>query len=515
MKEEFLNTDHQANRFAAKVMLLTILFLILIYILTILRVFATPVWAMSIAVVIGTVCLSIPPFIVLVRKEEGEWVKYLMVTAATIMVSTLGLLLSHNVVLLYLYPIAIASLYFSEKLSRYTIILSITLTSMSQIFSPYAGGIIDRNTYGLTQSLYGVVVYGVVPRCMQLLMISYIFQELAKNTRKMLDRIFAAEQQKDIKMAQSQLYIDEIIQTLNSMAEGNMQVQLKEDYSGEFAPIKSAFEHISLSLSNTLLHIDHVAEQVNSSAVQVASGAQALAEGATGQAASVEELNASIERIAEQTVESLVIVETASKSFQRVDESIDAGNVHMEQLSEAMENIGTSSNHIVKITKVIEDIASQTNILALNAAIEAARAGDAGKGFVIVADEVRNLAAKSTETVKQVAALIQTSVDSVSQGIEITTQTVQNLKAIKTSTYEVKRDFVKIEQTSAEQVSAIEQIKQGLSQVSAIVQENTATAEENSASSEEMSTQAAVLREEVGKFQLSSELRKNNGIMYA
>jgi methyl-accepting chemotaxis protein len=120
-----------------------------------------------------------------------------------------------------------------------------------------------------------------------------------------------------------------------------------------------------------------------------------------------------------------------------------------------------------------------------------------------VADEVRNLAAKSAEAAKQTSELIEASVATVEKGAEITGQTAQILKNVATSADEVTKGFGKIEKSSAEQAIAIEQIKQGLFQISAVVQTNAATAEENSATSEEMSAQADALRLEVGKFKLA------------
>ncbi len=306
-----------------------------------------------------------------------------------------------------------------------------------------------------------------------------------------------------------QKYIGEITSVLLQIAKGDLRVNIENDYTGDFAPIKAALLDISSSLNNTLISINTAAEQVSTGASQVASGAQALAAGSTEQASSIEELNASITKIAEQSVDNAANVKSANQYVEQASANVRDGSERMKQLTGAMANIGSSSKQIANITKVIEDIAFQTNILALNAAIEAARAGNAGKGFAVVADEVRNLAAKSAEAAKQTADLIRHSAAAVEEGTQITEKTAQILNDIESKENLVNESILKVLQSSSDQAFAIEQVMQGLNQVSSVVQTNAATAEENSATSEEMSAQATALREEVTKFKLNMGMEGN------
>lgn len=307
-------------------------------------------------------------------------------------------------------------------------------------------------------------------------------------------------------------YIRDISQKLNQMSGGDMRVNVDMDYIGDFAAIKQAIRDTAAALNDTLAIINTAAEQVSTGSSQVASGAQALATGSTEQASAVEELSASAARIALQAADNSGNVRIATQYVQQASTGVKAGNEHMKQLNEAMANISSASGQITVITKVIEDIAFQTNILALNAAIEAARAGGAGKGFAVVADEVRNLAAKSAEAAKQTAELIRQSAATVAEGMQIAQKTAQILYDVEEKARKANESIIKIEQSSGDQAAAIEQIKQGLGQVSDVVQTNAATAEENSATSEEMSAQAATLREEVGKFKLNSSNEKGMGM---
>lgn len=313
---------------------------------------------------------------------------------------------------------------------------------------------------------------------------------LAESSRKMSDTLKAI--------------ISDLSRELEAFADGNfaMDSQAEDSYVGDYRPMLDNIRKMRNKLSDTLSNIGLAAEQVSTGSEQVSAGAQALASGSTEQAAAVEELGATVEHISDQARGNLDMVGASAKSIRQSDERVTAGNMHMEQLTQAMAEVASASSQIASITKVIEDIAFQTNILALNAAIEAARAGNAGKGFAVVADEVRTLAAKSAEAAKQTAELIENSVSTVNRGTELTNQTAQILKDVSAAAGEATQSFGRIERSISEQTGAIEQIREGLSQISSVVQTNAATAEENSATSEEMSAQAVSLRQEVQKFRL-------------
>lgn len=301
------------------------------------------------------------------------------------------------------------------------------------------------------------------------------------------------------------LYIHDISTNLGQMAQGDMTVEISQDYRGDFIPIKQALLKISDSLNETLSSIQISAQQVGSGAQQVSAGAQALAQGATEQASSVEELAASGSEVSEKVRQNAQHVDQVTGYIRETTKKVEDGTRQMSQMLESMQSINASSNEIAKIIKVIDDIAFQTNILALNAAVEAARAGSAGKGFAVVADEVRNLAGKSANAAKQTTALIESSVKSVKDGSKIADLTARELDEIAQKVQLVGETIQKIDRASSEQAISIDQITKGVEQVSAVVQTNSATAEQSSAASEELSAQSEMLNSLIGKFRLRTD----------
>lgn len=301
---------------------------------------------------------------------------------------------------------------------------------------------------------------------------------------------------------QTQDVLNDITKHLERMAQGDMTRPLDKEYIGDYIPIHNSLMLIYQQLNAALGSIRQSADQVSIGAAQVADGAQALASGATEQAAAVEQLSASIITVAEQVDQTVLHIEDATNHVETTAERAKDGNTKMQQLLSAMDDIKSTSDKISQITVDIEAIASQTNLLALNAAVEASRAGAAGKGFAIVAEEVRSLAAKSSEAAKRAASLVEESTHAVREGSSTAKETAVILGDVSHKTEIVQDIMEKVAVASRQQATALSEVNTGVNQISAVIQNNAATAEQSSASSEELSAQADMLREEVDKFQI-------------
>lgn len=375
----------------------------------------------------------------------------------------------------------------------------------------------DSTAMILTIALSALLLFGAGAAIFLGLRISQMISKPIGRVVSAADRIALGYVDVDLKDVDSEDETGRLAASFIRMLEGiRRQAQVAEIISnGDFTqevPLRSdgdelglALQKIKSDLSATLQRISIAADQVGVGASQVSDASQALASGATEQAATVEELSASVAGISKQAGKNAENARRAAEYVEQAGDGISKGNEHMDILGKAMAEIRESSNKISNITKVIEDIAFQTNILALNAAIEAARAGDAGKGFAVVADEVRSLAAKSAEAAKQTADLIQRSADTVANGEKMSAEAASILQNAEENERLVDDAIHQIAAASSEQADAIRQITQGLSQVSDVVQTNAATAEESSASSEELAAQAHAMRMEIGKFKLPAE----------
>lgn len=298
-------------------------------------------------------------------------------------------------------------------------------------------------------------------------------------------------------------YIDEVSDVLAQMADGKLAIELHNDYVGEFQKVKVALMNISGSMNEIMEEISNTASQVSSGADDLANAAQGLAEGASTQAAAVEELVATASTIAEQVEENKKDAEASARETIKVARQMEANQVQMNQMMEAMNTIRDTSQEVVGIIKTIEEIASQTNLLALNASIEAARAGEAGKGFAVVAGEIGNLADQSAQAVNVTRNLIGVSLDEIKKGNELAESVVNSLRESVEAIENVNEMIQRTSENAAVQAMSMEQIRDGIDDISQAIQDNSAMAQESSATSEELAAQATTLNAMVQRFELS------------
>ncbi len=297
-------------------------------------------------------------------------------------------------------------------------------------------------------------------------------------------------------------YIKDIDFHLAQMAKGKMDLTIGNDYRGEFQPIQRAMRQILDALNNALSQINQTAGLVSVESEQMASDAQILSSGVVQQASAIEELSASIQSLSGQVKDTSQDADNARKCSVDLAAQLQICNDKMHGLTAAMEDISKSSQEINGIIKTIEDISFQTNILALNAAVEAARAGETGKGFAVVADEVQSLANKSSLAAKDITKLIETSMELVQHGTDLSNDTTKALAAGVTGSQTSANLVQRIADSAQQQAESLDQLTRGVEQIASVVQTNAATSEKSATSAEELNTQAGELKESVQRFQL-------------
>ena len=297
-------------------------------------------------------------------------------------------------------------------------------------------------------------------------------------------------------------YIEEVAQILISMSNGNLNVELKKDYQGEFSRIKEALYFLLDRFSGVIGSIKYSAIEVSNGAQQISDGAQSLADGSANEANVIEQVLNTVNGISERVNKNAQNAVRGNELSEVAVMTAKSGDEKMDQVVKAMQEMEICTNQIHEIVQVIENISSQTNLLALNASIEAARAGTAGKGFSVVALEIGKLAEQSREATRDTIKLLDKCMAATAYGTESVKEAALSLEEIVKSSDITREVINEIMTASNKQAEAVRDVVTGIEKVSDVLQSNSVISEQSAMTSETLAKQAANLKMQVEQFKL-------------
>ena len=438
-----MKNEKEANLIVAKVMRVTFIIFTLIYILNLIGIFVVDGVIMTIAYIVGSALLFVPTIFVNVLKKEQGYVKYVNVVCASLFVMLLSITLTYHVVAIYVYPIAIASLYFSRKLNIVATSLTVAGVSVGQILAFYMGTLQDDNF----TTFKGVIIYGVIPRALVLVAVAAIFTMLCGRTATLLSSLLGAEEQK------------EMLDRMKSM---------KENASST-----------SETLFNMVTELSDIADTSLQANQKIAEESGNLLQGSTENADAVENADSRIQEITEELSDLSKMNHKTASLTDMIGDNTKENQQRMNDATASMEQIHSSTNEckqiiftlgeeskeIIGIIETITKISNQTNILALNATIEAARAGEHGKGFAVVAEEIQKLSEQTKTAVESIGTIVREVVRNTEEAVTameqnaINTQNgMEHIKKVNQSTNIITTSNAEL----AEQIHEIDKIAENI-----------------------------------------------------
>ncbi len=331
--------------------------------------------------------------------------------------------------------------------------------------------------------------------------------------------------------------INEAMQILEVMSKGDFTHSMEGNYKGDHAKLKSSINSLVEALNNLVYEISEAANNVAQSAISISQTTDTISAASHEQSSQVDEVAAAMEEMARTITENSTNAATTAEYANNNGKIAEEGGHVVEntinkmreiaevvnQSAKNIERLGQSSTQIGEIISVIEEIADQTNLLALNAAIEAARAGEQGRGFAVVADEVRKLAERTTEATKQISTMIkgiqaETSEavhvmhkgnEEVSEGISLADNAGVALQEVVNSTKNVLQMINSIAASSEEQAATSEEISKNINTISIATNESAQSIESIAQSSDDLTGLTRNLTELVSNFKIRGASNKN------
>ncbi|WP_246149724.1 methyl-accepting chemotaxis protein [Tritonibacter litoralis] len=332
--------------------------------------------------------------------------------------------------------------------------------------------------------------------------------EMGQLSRSMDTTRVALKEAEEILVAKERdrkLVISELDTQLGRMSNRDLNCIITSDFPTEYAALRDSFNSTVRTLASSLQQVVQASTSIQSGATEVSQAADDLSHRTESQAATLEETAAALEQLS-------VSVASSAEGARRVEgimvdarQEAENSGVVVQDAVTAMHEIEQSSDQIVKIIGVIDDITFQTNLLALNAGVEAARAGEAGRGFAVVASEVRALALRSAEAATEIKELIGESSNQVRQGVDLVGRAGEALNNIVGQVNHISELVTDIATGASEQSTGLNEINVGVTQLDQVTQQNAAMVEETTAAGHLLASDASGLSEMVQGFKLPSD----------
>ena len=492
-----VQNEKQANKAVSKVMRITFIIFTLVYILNVLGIFIVDMKVMTMAYVLGSIMLWMPTILVNVAKQDGSYVKYALTICAVIFITIVTSTLGYHVVLLYIYAIAIASLYFSKKINVMTMILSVIGVSAGQIICFWFNIFPDKNF----TTLYKLIVYGIVPRAMVLIAIAAIFTMLCERTTGMLSNLMNAEEQ------------ERMIEEMRLMQEKS------EETSRTLMGMVKELSHIT---ENSMESNRQIVEETGNVMDSFSKNSEEI----TGINERTQDINARLEELTAINRQLSDLANQVNQLSKENQDKMNSATESMEQIhrstnecKEIVWKLGEESKEILGIIQVITGISQQTNILALNATIEAARAGEHGKGFAVVAEEIQKLAEQTRKAVDNIGTIVTASVEDtgravkvMEQSAELTETGMESMSEVGSSTASITSSNEKMTKQIMEMDHTVENIwiqsdkvAKGMQQVNVSTQNNYKAIEQVNSATQENSAGVEMIEDMVVRIRKMAE----------
>lgn len=394
--------EKEANRLVAKVMRITFVIFTIIFLLNVMGIFVVDMWIMTVAYIGGGCLLLLPTLLINILKLEKDYIKYINVVCASVFVTLLSITLTYHVVAIYVYSIAIASLYFSRRLNIVATILTVIGVSVGQILAFYLDTLQDDNFTEFDD----VIIFGVIPRALVLVAVAAIFTMLCSRTASLLSNLMGAEEQKEMYDRMKQMR-ESAVQTSQIMVE--------------------VVTELSDITENSLQANQSIAEETE----QLLQGTTENTEAIENADSKIQDITEQLENLSNMNHKTALLTDQIDENTQDNQSRMNDATASMEQIHQStneckkiISNLGEESKEIIGIVETITHISGQTNILALNATIEAARAGEHGKGFAVVAEEIQKLSEQTKTAVENIGTIVHEVVNNTEAAVRAMEQNV-------------------------------------------------------------------------------------------